>query len=63
MKYILIALLLFSASVPAYQIGGAYAQLVSCNWQQYGNQFGYVGIYNVYGKRYTVFFGSNYCSY
>ena len=63
MKYILIALLLFSTAVPAYEINGAYARLVSCVWQQYGNSFGYVGVYSVYGKHYTVFFGSSYCKY
>ena len=45
----------------AYTIGGAYAQLVSCTWGQYGYQYGNIGTYNVNGKMYEIFFGSQYC--
>ena len=45
----------------AYTIGGAYAQLISCTWGQYGYQYGNLGTYNVNGQTYTVFFGNSYC--
>ncbi len=54
---------LIIAPVHAYTIGGAYASLVSCDWGQYGYQYGHIGTYNVNGKMYSVFFGSSYCAY
>ncbi len=41
----LFALLMVSLSVQAYEIGGAYARLLSCNWGQYGYEYGYIGTY------------------
>ena len=63
MKYILVSLLLFSASVPAFTIGGAYASLISCEWGQYGYKHGYIGTYSVNGRIVTIFSGSTYCKY
>ncbi|HID69359.1 MAG TPA: hypothetical protein EYP35_02600 [Desulfobacterales bacterium] len=59
----LIAIAIFSSVANAYTIGGAYASLESCTWGQYGYEYGNIGIYNVNGKMYQVFFGSNYCEY
>jgi hypothetical protein len=47
----------------AYTIGGAFAQLISCQWGQYGYQYGYIGTYNVNGQTYSQFFGNQYCPY
>lgn len=55
--------LVMSTSAQAYTIGGAYASLVSCKWGQYGYEYGNIGTYNVNGKIYQIFFGSNYCEY
>ena len=68
MKCILISLLLsvmaiFSTTANAYTIGGAYAQLISCDWGQYGYEYGYIGTYKVNGDIYRIFFGSSYCEY
>ena len=65
MKNIFIAIAIFSLSTlgNAYQIGGAYASLVSCTWGQLGYQYGYIGTYNLNGKMYEIFFGSQYCQY
>jgi len=63
MKYILIVLLLFSTVASSYQIGGAYARLVSCEWGQYGYKHGYIGTYSVNGRIVTIFSGSTYCKY
>ena len=52
-----------SVSSQAYTIGGAYASLISCEWGQYGYQYGNIGTYNVNGKTYQIFFGSSYCEY
>ena len=57
----LVALASFQAS--AYTIGGAYAQLESCTYGQYGYQYGNIGTYLVNGQTYQVFFGSNSCQY
>ena len=54
-------LLLNNLPVMAYQIGGAYAQLVTCVWSQYGYEYGYIGTYKVNNQIITQFFGSNYC--
>ena len=62
-KLLLVVLLTSSTSAFSYTIGGAYASLVSCNWGQYGNEYGNIGTYNVNGKMYQVFFGANYCEY
>ena len=48
--YGLLLLLIMSISAQAYTIGGAYASLVSCDWGQYGYEYGYIGTYNVNGK-------------
>jgi len=56
-------MLVLSTSVHAYIIRGEYATLISCNWEQYNDGYGYIGIYDVIGKRYKVFFGNNYCQY
>ena len=61
-SFILSSLLLLTAA-QAYTIGGAYASLVSCDWGQYGYEYGYIGTYEVNGQYYRVFFGSNYCAY
>ena len=66
MKKLILGLIVsvaFSISANAYTIGGAYASLVSCNWGQYGYEYGNIGTYNVNGKMYQIFFGSNYCEY
>lgn len=59
----LLLLILLSTSIFAFTIGGAYATLESCEWTQYGYEYGYVGTYNVNGNYYTVFFGDEYCEY
>jgi hypothetical protein len=61
-SFILSSLLLLTA-VQAYTIGGAYASLISCDWGQYGYEYGYIGTYKVNGDIYRIFFGSNYCAY
>jgi hypothetical protein len=63
MKKLALALILIASSAQAYNIGGAYAQLVSCNWGQYGYQYGNIGTYSVNGRMYQVFFGSAPCQY
>ena len=66
MKKLLVAIMLIiglSISANAYTIGGAYASLQSCNYGNYGYEYGNIGTYNVNGKLYQVFFGSNYCEY
>jgi len=60
---IFMILVMSMASAQAYTIGGAYASLVSCNYGQYGYEYGNIGTYNVNGKMYQIFFGSNYCEY
>lgn len=62
--YILIALAVtLTTSAQAYTIGGAYAQLLSCDWGQQGYEYGNIGTYKANGKIYQIFFGSNYCQY
>ena len=66
MKTLIIAItvtLMLALSAQAYTIGGAYASLVSCDYGQYGYEYGNIGTYNVNGQIYQVFFGSNYCEY
>ena len=64
MKKIILAIILtFSSSAFSYEIGGAYAQLLNCEFGQHGYEYGYVGTYEVNGKIFKVFFGSNYCEY
>jgi hypothetical protein len=66
MKKILIGIIIlmsFVSSMNAYIIGGAYAQLLKCNWGQYGYEYGYIGTYDVNGNIYQIYFGSNYCQY
>jgi hypothetical protein len=62
-KLVLITLLVASAASFAYQIGGAYASLLSCDYGQYGYQYGNIGTYDVNGQIYKVFFGSSWCAY
>ncbi len=62
-KIILVLLMLVSPTVFSYQIGGAYASLISCDWGQYGYEYGYIGTYEVNGDIYRIYFGSNYCEY
>ena len=66
MKKIVLGLFIvfaISTTAQAYTIGGAYASLVSCNWGQYGYEYGHIGTYHVNGEMYQVFFGNNYCEY
>ena len=56
-------MLILSVSIQAYTIGGAYASLVSCEWGQYGYEYGNIGTYDVNGKMYQIFFGNNYCEH
>ena len=65
MKKVILAVLFVLASfqASAFTIGGAYAQLESCTYGQYGYQYGNIGTYLVNGQLYQVFFGSNYCQY
>jgi hypothetical protein len=63
MKRIILLILLLVISAKAYTIGGAYASLISCEWGQYGYEYGNIGTYDVNGKNYSVFFGNNNCKY
>lgn len=64
MKKILFAsLLALSSSAFSYEIGGAYARLIKCEWGQYGYEYGNIGTYDVNGKIYQIFFGKKYCEY
>lgn len=64
MRKLLITSLLFtSTSVFAYSIGGAYAELLSCEFGEYGYQWGNIGTYDVNGVIHKVFFGSHWCKY
>jgi len=60
---ILVLALSITSNVFAYTIGGAYARLISCDYGQYGYQYGNIGTYEVNGKIYQIFFGSNWCKY
>ena len=51
------------SSAHSYTIGGAYASLLSCDWGQYGNQYGNIGTYKVNGKIYQIFFGNSFCQH
>lgn len=59
----LLLVLIIPISIQAYTIGGAYARLISCDWGQYGYEFGNIGTYDVNGEIYRIFFGSNYCEH
>lgn len=59
----LILMILITIGSYAYNIGGAYATLVSCDWGQYGYEYGHIGTYEVDGQYYKVFFGDKYCEY
>jgi hypothetical protein len=67
MKKIILGLListLIAISAQAYMIGGAYATLISCDWGQYGYEYGYIGTYRLIdGRIYQVYFGNHYCQY
>ena len=60
---IVAAIVLFASlgTANAYTIGGAYARLVSCDYGQWGYQYGNIGTYEVNGQYYQIFFGSGYC--
>ena len=61
-KYVFMLIAVFAISdAQAYMIGGAFARLLSCNWGQYGDEYGNIGTYDVNGEIYQIFFGSNYC--
>ncbi|WP_323593075.1 hypothetical protein [Aliarcobacter butzleri] len=59
----IIIIMSFALSMYAYDVGGAYARLINCNWGQYGYEYGYIGTYDVNGKIYQIYFGPNYCQY
>jgi len=59
----IIMTIMLATSAQAYTIGGAYASLQNCSYGEYGYEYGNIGTYNVNGKIYQVFFGSNYCEY
>jgi hypothetical protein len=59
----LLVMIILTVSMQAYTIGGAYASLISCDWGQYGYEYGNIGTYRVNGKIYQIFFGSNSCQY
>ena len=64
MKRLLMSMFLIlaaSTTLQAYEINGMYGSLVTCTYGQYDYQYGNIGIYNVNGQMYRVFFGSNYC--
>lgn len=66
MKKLIVGLLMatsFTSAANAYTIGGAYASLLSCDYGQYGYEYGYIGTYKVNGQIYQVYFGQNYCEY
>ena len=56
-------IIVISTVSQAYTIGGAYASLISCDWGQYGYEYGNIGTYNVNGKIYQIFFGNGTCQY
>lgn len=62
MKYLAIALLLFSTSSFAYDFDGVKASLIVCIWEEYESRHGYMGEYYVDGKIKLAFFGRSYCS-
>ena len=62
-KVIFTILIALSLNAHSSNIGGAYAQLLSCDYGQYGYEYGNIGTYKVNGKIYQVFFGSSYCQY
>jgi hypothetical protein len=62
-KILFILLLASSTNAFSYNIGGAFASLVSCDWGQYGYEYGNTGTCNLNGKIYQVFFGTSYCEY
>lgn len=48
----------------SYQIGGAYAQQIDCEWGQYGYEHGYIGTYKLgNGQIHSQFFGNKFCPY
>ena len=56
--------ILYSNISYSYTIGGAYAQQISCDWGQYGYEYGYVGTYKLAnGQIHQIYFGNNYCPY
>lgn len=64
MRKLLLLTLLLSFNTQAYDIGGMYAQLLSCDWTRHGYTYGYMGTYRgTDGGIYKIFFGDNYCQY
>ncbi|WP_185908826.1 hypothetical protein [Campylobacter troglodytis] len=55
-------MLIISAS--AYYVGGEYAALQKCSYEQYDNEYCNVWTYKgISGKTYQMYFGSKYCEY
>ena len=55
--------LVLAGTANAYTIGGAFAELIKCEWGQYGYEYGNIGTYKANGQLYKVFFGAKYCEY
>ena len=65
-KLLLAAVIAVTAagSTSAYYIGGEYASLVSCDYGQWGYEWGNIGTYKTTsGDYYRIFFGSSWCQY
>lgn len=62
-KLIFITCLLFANHAGAYDIGGAYASLIKCEYGRWGYQYGNIGTYHANGDIFQVFFGNNYCQH
>lgn len=56
-------LMVTSFSAFSYDIGGAYAKLLSCKFGKWGYDYGYIGTYQMQGDIFQVYFGNNYCQY
>lgn len=53
---------LSSSAAHAYNIGGEFATLQSCEYGSWGYQYGNIGTYRTMsGETYRIFFGSSYC--
>ena len=62
--FLVSSMLIFPVGASAYTIGGMYVSLVSCDWGQYGYEYGYIGIYEGNdGQTFQQFFGDSYCEY
>ena len=55
-------MLIIPVGASAHTIGGMFVTLVSCDWGQYGYQYGNIGTYKgSNGQIFKEFFGSSYC--